>query len=223
MGKFNLRNLKIGVVGLGYVGLPLAVEFGKRFTTVGFDIKADRVAELSKGVDSTLECDAKELAEAERLSYTTSLNDLKPCRRLHRHRADADRRVQAAGPDAAREVERVGRQGAEEGRRRRLRIDRLSRLHRRGLRPDPGAGLGPQVQQGLLRRLQPRADQSGRQGAPRPDHPQGDVGLDARSRGVRGPAVPHRSSLSGRTRRRASRWPRPPRSSRIRSATSTSR
>ena len=80
MSKLNLRNLKIGIVGLGYVGLPLAVEFGKRFTTVGFDIKADRVAELSKGVDSTLECDAKELAEADKLSYTTSLNDLKSCR-----------------------------------------------------------------------------------------------------------------------------------------------
>jgi len=80
MGKFNLRNLKIGIVGLGYVGLPLAVEFGKRFTTVGFDIKADRVAGLRKGVDNTLECDAKELAEADKLSYTTNLNDLKACR-----------------------------------------------------------------------------------------------------------------------------------------------
>jgi UDP-N-acetyl-D-glucosamine/UDP-N-acetyl-D-galactosamine dehydrogenase len=80
MGKFNLRNLQIGVVGLGYVGLPLAVEFGKHFRTVGFDIKADRVAELSKGIDSTLECDAKELAAATKLSYTTSLNDLKSCR-----------------------------------------------------------------------------------------------------------------------------------------------
>jgi len=49
MGKFNLRNLKIGIVGLGYVGLPLAVEFGKRFTTVGFDIKADRVADARQG------------------------------------------------------------------------------------------------------------------------------------------------------------------------------
>jgi len=48
MPNLNLRNLKIGIVGLGYVGLPLAVEFGKRFTTIGFDIKADRVAELSK-------------------------------------------------------------------------------------------------------------------------------------------------------------------------------
>ena len=59
MSTLNLRNLKIGIVGLGYVGLPLAVEFGKRFTTVGFDIKAERVAELGKGVDSTLECDAR--------------------------------------------------------------------------------------------------------------------------------------------------------------------
>ena len=80
MGKFNLRNLQIGVVGLGYVGLPLAVEFGKHFRTVGFDIKAERVAELSKGIDSTLECDAKELAAATKLSYTTHLNDLKACR-----------------------------------------------------------------------------------------------------------------------------------------------
>ena len=80
MGKFNLRNLQIGVVGLGYVGLPLAVEFGKHFRTVGFDIKAERVAELSKGIDGTLECDAKELAAATKLSYTTSLNDLKACR-----------------------------------------------------------------------------------------------------------------------------------------------
>jgi nucleotide sugar dehydrogenase len=80
MAKFNLRNLKVGIVGLGYVGLPLAVEFGKRFQTVGFDIKPDRVAELQKGVDSTLECDAKELAAASKLVYTTSLDDLRSCR-----------------------------------------------------------------------------------------------------------------------------------------------
>ncbi|HET9694497.1 MAG TPA: Vi polysaccharide biosynthesis UDP-N-acetylglucosamine C-6 dehydrogenase TviB [Steroidobacteraceae bacterium] len=80
MGKFNLRNLKVGIVGLGYVGLPLAVEFGKRFQTVGFDIKPERVDELRRGVDSTLEVDATELADAHKLSYTTSLADLKPCR-----------------------------------------------------------------------------------------------------------------------------------------------
>jgi len=80
MPKFNLRHLKVGVVGLGYVGLPLAVEFGKRFQTVGFDIKPDRVDELRKGHDSTLEVDSAELLEAQKLTYTTKLADLKPCR-----------------------------------------------------------------------------------------------------------------------------------------------
>jgi UDP-N-acetyl-D-galactosamine dehydrogenase len=80
MPKFNLRNLKIGVVGLGYVGLPLAVEFGKRFSTVGFDIKSARVDELKRGQDSTLETTEAELAEATKLTYTTKLADLKPCR-----------------------------------------------------------------------------------------------------------------------------------------------
>jgi UDP-N-acetyl-D-galactosamine dehydrogenase len=80
MPRFNLRNLRIGVVGLGYVGLPLAVEFGKRFNTVGFDVKATRVDELRRGHDGTLEADAAELAAATRLTYTTKLADLKPCR-----------------------------------------------------------------------------------------------------------------------------------------------
>jgi len=80
MPKFNLRNLKIGVVGLGYVGLPLAVEFGKRFNTVGFDIKPARVDELKRGHDSTLETTEAELAEATKLTCTTKLADLKPCR-----------------------------------------------------------------------------------------------------------------------------------------------
>ena len=80
MPRFNLRNLRIGVVGLGYVGLPLAVEFGKRFDTVGFDIKQTRVDELKAGRDSTLETTDEELAAATRLSYTTRLEDLRPCR-----------------------------------------------------------------------------------------------------------------------------------------------
>jgi UDP-N-acetyl-D-glucosamine/UDP-N-acetyl-D-galactosamine dehydrogenase len=80
MPNLNLRNLRIGVVGLGYVGLPLAVEFGKRFNTVGFDIKTARVDELRRGHDSTLETDAAELASATKLSYTTRLEDLKTCR-----------------------------------------------------------------------------------------------------------------------------------------------
>jgi UDP-N-acetyl-D-glucosamine/UDP-N-acetyl-D-galactosamine dehydrogenase len=80
MTHFSLRNCKIGVIGLGYVGLPLAVEFGKHFKTVGFDIKAARVAELRSGRDSTREVEPAELKAAKLLSYTTNLEDLRPCR-----------------------------------------------------------------------------------------------------------------------------------------------
>ena len=58
MSRMNLRKLQVGVIGLGYVGLPLAVEFGKRYGTVGFDINPARIAELRRGRDSTLEVDA---------------------------------------------------------------------------------------------------------------------------------------------------------------------
>jgi UDP-N-acetyl-D-galactosamine dehydrogenase len=68
------------VVGLGYVGLPLAVEFGKQFKTVGFDVKPARIKELSAGRDSTLEVSKAELKEASRLSFTASVKDLKSCR-----------------------------------------------------------------------------------------------------------------------------------------------
>ena len=73
MPRFDINKLKIGVVGLGYVGLPLAVEFGRKYPTVGFDINAARVAELEGGSDSTLECSDEELAAATHLSYTTDL------------------------------------------------------------------------------------------------------------------------------------------------------
>src|SRR6201997_3698453 len=76
----KLRNCRIAVVGLGYVGLPLAVEFGKRFDTVGFDVKPERVAQLRAGRDTTLEVTSEELKSAQRLSFTTELTDLKRCR-----------------------------------------------------------------------------------------------------------------------------------------------
>src|SRR5262245_24214619 len=76
----SLRNCRIGVIGLGYVGLPLAVEFGKHFNTVGFDIKPQRIAELKSGKDSTLETTPEELKHARRLKFTTSLDDLRECR-----------------------------------------------------------------------------------------------------------------------------------------------
>src|SRR5882672_7296306 len=77
---FNLRKCRIGVVGLGYVGLPLAVEFGKHFDTVGFDVKPERIAALKAGRDSTLETTRAELKSATMLTFTTTLADLKKCR-----------------------------------------------------------------------------------------------------------------------------------------------
>lgn len=67
---------KICVIGQGYVGLPLAVEFGKYYSTLGFDIKEDRIRELQDGIDSTLECTKEELAQADKLRFTTSLEDI---------------------------------------------------------------------------------------------------------------------------------------------------
>ena len=76
----NLRSCRIGVVGLGYVGLPLAVEFGKHFETIGFDVNPRRVAQLRKGRDSTLEVSRAELRSARRLTFTTDLQRLRRCR-----------------------------------------------------------------------------------------------------------------------------------------------
>jgi UDP-N-acetyl-D-galactosamine dehydrogenase len=75
----SLDKVRVGIIGLGYVGLPLAVEFGKKFPTIGFDINKSRVAELSSGKDHTLECSAEELAGSEYLSYSTDLSDLAAC------------------------------------------------------------------------------------------------------------------------------------------------
>jgi len=70
---------KIAVIGLGYVGLPLAVEFGKLYDTVGFDINQPRINELKSGTDSTLEVNADELKSAVKLSYTAELGGVADC------------------------------------------------------------------------------------------------------------------------------------------------
>ena len=75
----NIKDKKIAVIGLGYVGLPLAVEFGKKFDTVGFDIKKTRVEELKLGKDVTLECSEVELKDAMKLTYSASIEALKDC------------------------------------------------------------------------------------------------------------------------------------------------
>ena len=68
---------KICIVGLGYVGLPLAVEFGKSYQTIGFDTKIQRVEELQQGIDSTLEVEAELLKQTKKLTYTHNIEDIK--------------------------------------------------------------------------------------------------------------------------------------------------
>jgi UDP-N-acetyl-D-galactosamine dehydrogenase len=76
---WDLRNVRIGVVGLGYVGLPLAVEFGKHYRTVGLDINGDRIEELRQGKDSSLEVETPELKAAAKLTYATDAQDITDC------------------------------------------------------------------------------------------------------------------------------------------------
>ena len=77
--KLNMDDKKIALIGLGYVGLPLAVEFGKKRTVIGFDINQNRIDELKQGVDITLETTKQELKDAVYLSYTSNLDDIKDC------------------------------------------------------------------------------------------------------------------------------------------------
>lgn len=77
--NMNIKDSTIGIIGLGYVGLPLAVEFGKKYKTLGFDINTLRINELSSGVDTTLECSTEELASSKMLAYSANIEDLKQC------------------------------------------------------------------------------------------------------------------------------------------------
>ncbi|HIB84792.1 MAG TPA: Vi polysaccharide biosynthesis UDP-N-acetylglucosamine C-6 dehydrogenase TviB [Chromatiaceae bacterium] len=76
---FDLAKVKIGIVGLGYVGLPLAVEFGMKFPVVGLDVNEARIKELKAGKDSSLEVEPERLAEVPHLAYTSDLNDVADC------------------------------------------------------------------------------------------------------------------------------------------------
>ena len=77
--SLDINKLRIAVIGLGYVGLPLAVEFGRKYPTVGFDVKLDRIAELESGKDSTLEVSAEELADSAQLSFASDAAALADC------------------------------------------------------------------------------------------------------------------------------------------------
>lgn len=79
MSLMTLDQVKLGIIGLGYVGLPLAVEFGKYRQVVGFDINQHRINELNQGEDSTLEVSAQELKAATQLTFTATVSDLKAC------------------------------------------------------------------------------------------------------------------------------------------------
>ena len=70
---------KIAIIGLGYVGLPLAVAFGEKYQVVGFDIHSERIANLKKGIDTTLECTSQEIANAHQLVFTDDLTQIKDC------------------------------------------------------------------------------------------------------------------------------------------------
>ena len=75
--KIENKSIVVSIIGMGYVGLPLAVEFGKIFETFGFDINSERIDSLKNGIDETLECSSDKLASAKKLIFTTSSKDLK--------------------------------------------------------------------------------------------------------------------------------------------------
>ena len=75
--KIKSGEIKIGIIGLGYVGLPLAVEFGKKYDTVGFDVKKTRLESLRNAIDETLETSTDDLKSATFLRYSDNLEDLK--------------------------------------------------------------------------------------------------------------------------------------------------
>ena len=75
----NLEKVKIAVIGQGYVGLPLAIEFGKKYPTLGFDINQARIDELNKGADHTNEATPEQLRSAKQLTFSAKINDIKGC------------------------------------------------------------------------------------------------------------------------------------------------
>ena len=75
----NSQNKRIAIVGLGYVGLPLAIEFSKKYETIGFDINDDRIMQLNNGHDITNEVESQEIRSLDRISFTSELRDIKNC------------------------------------------------------------------------------------------------------------------------------------------------
>ena len=76
----NLKNLSLGVIGMGYVGLPLAIEFSKKLKVIGFDINAKRIQELKNKIDVTKEVSKKEFSKLKKISFSTNIDDLNKCK-----------------------------------------------------------------------------------------------------------------------------------------------
>jgi UDP-N-acetyl-D-galactosamine dehydrogenase len=136
--NFNLDTAKIAIIGLGYVGLPLAVEFSKKRPTVGFDVKRERVAELWTGVDSTREVPGDELRRATNLVFSCDLKDIRDCNVYIVEvptPIDAHKRPDFRPPDRGLADRRPG---AEEKGRGRLRIYGLPGRHRGEVHSGPG-------------------------------------------------------------------------------------
>ena len=74
--KIESGSIKVGIIGLGYVGLPLAVEFGKKFDTIGFDLKKERLDMLASGIDLTMETSSGDLRAAKHLTFSNDKNAL---------------------------------------------------------------------------------------------------------------------------------------------------
>jgi UDP-N-acetyl-D-galactosamine dehydrogenase len=75
----DIKSLKIGVIGLGYVGPPLSVEFGKKYSTLWFDINTTRIKELTSGIDRTLALDQFEIYSSINLRFSNTVEDLSTC------------------------------------------------------------------------------------------------------------------------------------------------
>src|SRR3989338_3161192 len=114
MFDLTLESARLAVIGLGYVGLPLAVAFGKAMPVVAFDINAARIAALQAGHDATLEVDDDELATARQLTYSSAVKDMAGCN-VYIVGSDPDRRPQAPGFDSADQSLGNHRGGAEAG------------------------------------------------------------------------------------------------------------
>ena len=76
--KLKMNN-KIAIIGQGYVGLPLAIEFGKKFNTIGFDIDKNRISELKKSIDKTNEATSEMINESKFLKFSNSVDDIRKC------------------------------------------------------------------------------------------------------------------------------------------------